>query len=73
MDYVYELQEEAYFLRPYEPMLIKHKPSHYLRMAYLDCVCYHPPAARCASETMGADLCCLAPMRRPWMRSRSAA
>jgi aminocarboxymuconate-semialdehyde decarboxylase len=24
-------------------------------MTYLDCVCYHPPAARCAIETVGAD------------------
>ncbi len=55
LDYAYELQEEAFFLGSYEPLLIKHKPSHYLRMAYLDCVCYHAPAARCAIDTMGAD------------------
>lgn len=55
MDYAYELQDEAYFLGSYEPMLIKHKPSHYLKMMYLDCVCYHPPAARCAIDTVGAD------------------
>jgi aminocarboxymuconate-semialdehyde decarboxylase len=36
-------------------MLIKHPPSHYLRMMYLDLVCYHAPAARCGIETMGAD------------------
>ena len=30
MDYAYNLQEEAYFLGPYEPMLIRHPPSHYL-------------------------------------------
>ncbi len=47
MDYAYELQEEAFFLGSYEPMLIKHKPSHYLKMMYLDLVCYHAPAARC--------------------------
>ena len=55
LDYAYELQEEAYFLGPYEPMMIKKKPSEYLKMAYLDCVCYHLPAARCAMETVGVD------------------
>jgi aminocarboxymuconate-semialdehyde decarboxylase len=55
MDYAYNLQEEAYFLGPYEPMLIRHPPSHYLRMMYLESTCYHVPAARCALETVGAD------------------
>ncbi len=51
MDYAYNLQEEAYFLGPYEPMLIKHPPSHYLKMMYLELTCYWAPAARCAFET----------------------
>ena len=55
MDYAYNLQEEAYFLGPYEPMLIKHPPSHYLKMMYLESTCYWAPAARCAFETVGAD------------------
>jgi aminocarboxymuconate-semialdehyde decarboxylase len=55
MDYAYRLQDEAYFLGSYEPMLIKHRPSHYLKMMYLESTCYHPPAARCALETVGAD------------------
>jgi aminocarboxymuconate-semialdehyde decarboxylase len=55
MDYAYRLQDEAYFLGPYEPMLIKHPPSHYLKMMYLESTCYHPPAARCAFDTVGAD------------------
>jgi aminocarboxymuconate-semialdehyde decarboxylase len=55
MDYAYRLQEEAYFLGPYEPMLIKHPPSHYLKMVYLEATCYHPPAARCAIDTVGVD------------------
>jgi aminocarboxymuconate-semialdehyde decarboxylase len=55
MDYAYNLQEEAFFLGPYEPMMIKHAPSHYLRMMYLESTCYHVPAARCAVETVGAD------------------
>jgi aminocarboxymuconate-semialdehyde decarboxylase len=36
-------------------MLIKHPPSHYLKMMYLESTCYHPPAARCAVETVGPD------------------
>ena len=55
MDYAYNLQEEAFFLGSYEPMLIKHPPSHYLKMMYLESTCYHAPAARCALETVGAD------------------
>ncbi len=55
MEYAYELQEEAYFLGSHEPMLIRRPPLHYLKKIYLDCVCYHAPAARCAIETVGAD------------------
>ena len=55
MNYAYTLQEEAFFLGSYEPMLIKHPPLHYLKMCYLDSVCYHLPAARCVVETVGAD------------------
>jgi hypothetical protein len=47
MDYAYNLQEEAFFLGPYEPMMIKHPPSHYLRMMYLESTCCHVPAVRC--------------------------
>jgi predicted TIM-barrel fold metal-dependent hydrolase len=54
MNYAYELQEEAYFLGPYEPMLIKHEPLHYLKMMYLDTVSYHEPALMCAIDTVGA-------------------
>ena len=55
MDYAYNLQDEAFFLGKYEPMMIKHPPSHYLKMMYLESTCYHAPAARCALETVGAD------------------
>ena len=55
LDYAYELQDEAYFLGPYEPMLIKHAPSHYLKMVNLDCTSYHTPAVRCAIDTVGID------------------
>jgi len=55
MDYAYNLIDESFFLGPYEPMLIKHPPSHYLKMMYLDSVSYHVPAAQCAVDTIGAD------------------
>ncbi len=55
MDYAYELQEEAYFLGSYEPMLINRKPSEYLKMMYLDSVSYHLPAIRCVVESIGVD------------------
>ena len=55
MDYAYDLQDEAFFLGSYEPMLIRHRPSHYLKMMYLESTCYHVPAARCALDTVGVD------------------
>jgi aminocarboxymuconate-semialdehyde decarboxylase len=55
MDYAYNLKDEAHFLGSYEPLLIKHPPSHYLKMMYLESACYHPPAARCAVDTIGVD------------------
>ena len=55
MDYAYELQDEAFFLGPYAPMKIKHKPSHYLQRMYLDSVTYNAPAVKLALEWMGAD------------------
>jgi Tripartite tricarboxylate transporter family receptor len=36
-------------------MLIKHKPSHYLKMMYLGSTSYWVPGARCALESVGVD------------------
>ena len=55
MNYAYELQEEAFFLGSYEPMLIKHEPLHYLKMMYVDSVSYHEPALMAAVNTLGPD------------------
>jgi aminocarboxymuconate-semialdehyde decarboxylase len=55
MDYAYDLLDFSVFLGPYEPMLIKHSPSHYLKMMYLDSACYAPPAAECCLKTVGED------------------
>jgi aminocarboxymuconate-semialdehyde decarboxylase len=55
MDYAYELQDEAFFLGPYAPMRIKHKPSYYLRKMYLDTVTYNRPAVKMILEWMGSD------------------
>jgi aminocarboxymuconate-semialdehyde decarboxylase len=55
MDYAYKLPEFAFFLGPYEPMLIKHPPSHYLKMMHFDSASYTPLAAKMCLETVGAD------------------
>jgi aminocarboxymuconate-semialdehyde decarboxylase len=55
MDYAYEMGDEVFFLGRYEPMLIKRKPSDYLRMMYMDTTSCHTPAIRCAVDTIGAD------------------
>ena len=54
MDYAYELGDAASGLGTYEPMLISHPPSHYLKKMYFDTVSYHAPAVMCALETVGA-------------------
>ena len=57
LDYNYAFQSDGFYARPNDtaPMLISRPPSDYLKMLYLDSVCYHLPAAKCALETMGAD------------------
>jgi len=55
MDYAYNLPDFAFFLGPYEPMLIKHPPSHYLKMLYLESTSYAPLAAAMCLRTVGAD------------------
>lgn len=54
MDYAYELGDAASGLGTYEPMMIKHAPSYYLKRMYFDTVSYHPPAVMCALQTVGA-------------------
>ncbi len=57
LDYNYALQSEGFYARSEDvaPMLITRPPSEYLKSIYLDSVCYHLPAAKCALETVGAD------------------
>ena len=55
MDYAYELQDEAFFLGSYKPMKIRRKPSDYMKMLYMDTVCYNPPAAKMVLEWLGPD------------------
>jgi len=54
MDYAYELGDLASGLGTYEPMLIKKKPSEYLKALFMDTVAYHPPALMGAYQTVGA-------------------
>lgn len=55
MDYAYELQDEAFFLGSYTPMKIKRKPSEYMKMLYMDTVCYNTPAVKMVLEWLGPD------------------
>jgi aminocarboxymuconate-semialdehyde decarboxylase len=55
MDYAYNLLDFSFFLGPYEPMLIKHPPSHYLKMMYFDSASYWPPAVKMCLESVGED------------------
>ncbi|SRR5579884_657544 len=55
MDYAYELQDEAFFLGSYEPVLISKKPSEYLRRMYVDSVSYFLPALRLTVDALGVD------------------
>ena len=55
MDYAYNLPDFAFFLGPYEPMLIEHAPSHYLKNMYFDSASYTPLAAQMCLRTVGAD------------------
>jgi aminocarboxymuconate-semialdehyde decarboxylase len=55
MDYAYNLPDFAFFLGPYEPMLIKHPPSHYLKMMHFDSASYTPLAAEMCFKSVGAD------------------
>jgi predicted TIM-barrel fold metal-dependent hydrolase len=55
MDYAYELRDEAFFLGPYTPLKITHKPSYYLKKMCFDTVSYHLSATKMVLETVGAD------------------
>ena len=55
MDFAYDMVDELYFLGPYEPVLIKYPPSHYLKMMYFDSACYYAPAARMCVDSVGPD------------------
>ena len=55
MDYAYELQDEAFFLGKYEPILISRKPSEYLKMMYVDSVSYFLPALKLTVDALGVD------------------
>jgi predicted TIM-barrel fold metal-dependent hydrolase len=55
MNYAYELLDFSVFLGPYEPVLIKHPPSFYLKKMYLDSASYWAPAAESAFKSVGED------------------
>ena len=52
-----------FFLGSYEPMLIKHKPSHYLKMMHFDSASYTPLAAEmCFEDRSARTASCSAPI-----------
>lgn len=55
LNYAYELGDVAFFLGPYEPILISKAPGEYLKMMYMDSAAYHWPAVMCAINTIGVD------------------
>ena len=55
MDYAYELGDFAAFLGSYEPLLISHEPSYYLKKMYFDTVSYSWPAVMLGVHTVGVD------------------
>lgn len=57
LDYNYELQKAKFYTRASDTaqMLISEPPSTYLKRVYLNSVCYHLPAAKCALETVGSE------------------
>lgn len=54
LDFGYELRHDLSF-GPWEPDLLKHPPSYYIKKLYVDTMGFHPPAVVCALATLGAD------------------
>lgn len=54
LDYGYEERAVEGF-GPWGPDVITKKPSDYIKMLYLDTVCFHQPAVLCALQTVGED------------------
>ena len=55
MDYAYELGEYCDFLGPYAPVLIRQKPSAYLRQLWIDTANYWPPALWSDIQSVGVE------------------
>ena len=54
LDFGYELREDKSF-GPWEPDVMTRPPSTYIRQLYFDTMGFHPPAIKCAVETVGVD------------------
>jgi aminocarboxymuconate-semialdehyde decarboxylase len=55
MDYAYELGDYCDFLGPYAPVLIRHKPSEYLKSLWIDTANYWPPALWSDVQSVGVE------------------
>ena len=54
LDFGYELREDKSF-GPWDSDVLTRPPSTYIRQLYFDTVSFHPPAIKCAVETVGID------------------
>ncbi|HZA57350.1 MAG TPA: amidohydrolase family protein, partial [Candidatus Udaeobacter sp.] len=54
LDFGYELRHDPSF-GPWEPDVITRPPASYIQQLYFDTVSLHPPAVRCAIDTIGLD------------------
>jgi aminocarboxymuconate-semialdehyde decarboxylase len=54
LGFSYELRHDKSF-GPWEPDVLTRAPATYIQQLYFDTVCLHPPAVRCAVETVGVD------------------
>jgi aminocarboxymuconate-semialdehyde decarboxylase len=55
LDYNWELERMNAMPQQGTASPVPNRPSHYLKMMYLDLCTYHAPAARCAIDTVGID------------------
>jgi aminocarboxymuconate-semialdehyde decarboxylase len=54
LNHGYELRHIPHF-GPWEPDILEHPPSFYIKKLYVDTMGFHPPAVLCALATLGAN------------------
>ncbi|MEI6056902.1 MAG: amidohydrolase family protein [Lentisphaerota bacterium] len=54
-DFGYRLRAESKAFGPWEPDVLTMPPSGYIKKLHVDTLGFHPPALRCAIDTIGVD------------------